>query len=226
MGKLLTIVVLCMVSMGVRAQNDVTKFLGIPIDGTKEMMIQKLKAKGYQYNSVLECLEGEFNGRSVHLYIVTNNNKVWRIAVEEIVASSEGDIKIRFNDLCQQFYNNQKYMSASLSNYFLTDEEDISYEMLINNKRYQAAFYQLPEVVDSIAISEEVRAVLLSKYTEEQLAGPTEEMKMEMISSAVVGMLEKDSKKSVWFMISERYGRYKILLYYDNEYNHSNGEDL
>lgn len=33
-------------------------------------------------------------------------------------------------------------------------------------------------------------------------------------------------KKSVWFMIHEQYGRYKIIMYYDNEYNHSNGEDL
>ena len=31
------------------AQNDVTKFLGIPVDGTKTAMIQQLKEKGYTY---------------------------------------------------------------------------------------------------------------------------------------------------------------------------------
>lgn len=34
------------------------------------------------------------------------------------------------------------------------------------------------------------------------------------------------SKKSVWFMISESFGKYRILMYYDNEYNRANGEDL
>ena len=35
-------------------------------------------------------------------------------------------------------------------------------------------------------------------------------------------------KRNVWFMISEGYlhGTYNICLYYDNEYNHANGEDL
>ncbi len=33
-------------------------------------------------------------------------------------------------------------------------------------------------------------------------------------------------KKSVWFMISELYGKYFITMFYDNEWNHSDGEDL
>ena len=33
-------------------------------------------------------------------------------------------------------------------------------------------------------------------------------------------------KKVVWFMISEHYGKYYISMFYDNEYNHSDGEDL
>ena len=31
-------------------QRDVTKFLGIPVDGTKREMRQKLKAKGFRWN--------------------------------------------------------------------------------------------------------------------------------------------------------------------------------
>lgn len=33
-------------------------------------------------------------------------------------------------------------------------------------------------------------------------------------------------KKSVWFRICGSYGEYFITMYYDNEYNHANGEDL
>ena len=39
-------------------------------------------------------------------------------------------------------------------------------------------------------------------------------------------VLEQMSKKSVWFMIDESYGKYGIIMYYDNKYNESNGEDL
>lgn len=38
--------------------------------------------------------------------------------------------------------------------------------------------------------------------------------------------LSKVVKKPVWFMISESYGEYYITMYYDNEYNKANGEDL
>ena len=65
------------------AQKDVTQFLGIPVDGTKTEMVQKLKAKGFKYNSTYDWLEGEFNGREVVLLIATNNNKVWRVAVRD-----------------------------------------------------------------------------------------------------------------------------------------------
>ena len=80
------------------AQKDVTQFLGIPVDGTKTDMVQKLKAKGFKYNSANGWLEGEFNGREVWLLIVANSNKVWRIAVWDKWATDEANIKFRFND--------------------------------------------------------------------------------------------------------------------------------
>ena len=33
------------------AQKDITKFMGIPVDGFKKDMIQKLKAKGFEYDT-------------------------------------------------------------------------------------------------------------------------------------------------------------------------------
>ncbi len=37
---------------------------------------------------------------------------------------------------------------------------------------------------------------------------------------------EKISHKSIWMMISSNFGRYYIYIYYDNELNHADGEDL
>ena len=39
-------------------------------------------------------------------------------------------------------------------------------------------------------------------------------------------LYERALKKSVWFMISEIYGKYYITMFYDNEYNRADGEDL
>lgn len=38
--------ILLMYSLTMLAQKDITKFMGIPVDGFKKDMIQKLKAKG------------------------------------------------------------------------------------------------------------------------------------------------------------------------------------
>ena len=205
MKKLSLMIVALLLSAIVFAQpKSVTKFLGIPIDGSKAEMIQKLKEKGYTYNSKLDCLEGEFNGRDVQISVVTNNSKVYRILVQDAIPSSEGDIKIRFNTLCQQFEANGKYWSPS--NYTLSEEEDISYEMTVHNKRYQAAYYQFN---------------VLEGMQEYMKANP--EASSEDATTAV---LEQAMKHSVWFMINQWYGRYTIAMFYDNEYNQANGDDL
>lgn len=126
----------------VAQEKDVTKFLGIPVDGFKSEMIQKLKEKGFVLSSYGDTLEGEFNGASVSLSVVTNNNKVYRVGVVDNNTISEADIKIRFNNLCRQFENNSRYVNATGKSYELTDDEDISYEMTVHKKRYEAAYFQ------------------------------------------------------------------------------------
>ena len=224
--KKIIILALLLVSMTAYAQKDVTKFLGIPVDGLKPAMMQKLKEKGFVYNQRLDCLTGEFNGHDVRLSVVTNNNKVWRIVLQDANSQDEAGIKIRFNKLIQQFQKNKKYMPASMSDPTLSDSEDISYEMLVHKKRYEAAFYQLPVQTDTLELQAGLRARLSEKYTQEQLENPTEDIQEEIKYEAVMYMLDLYSKRSVWFMIDEQYGQYRILMYYDNEFNHSDGEDL
>lgn len=205
---------------------DVTKFLGIPVDGTKANMIQQLKAKGYQYNSVQDRLTGEFNGQEVILSVATNNNKVYRIVVKDAVGSSETDIKIRFNTLCQQFEDNKKYLAPQ--DFRISDDEKISYEMSVNNKRYEADFYQMDFAsVDTVAIQEEALKYFSSKYTTEQIDKMSDEEKSSIVQEFAFNyLIDLMKNRSVWFMIEEEYGKYYILLYYDNGYNQANGEDL
>ena len=224
MKSLFSITMLRMLSMTVYAQQNVTRFLGIPVDGSKSEMIRKLKAKGYQSSPISDVLVGEFNGVNVNIVVVTNNNKVWRIMVADANSSDELNIRIRFNELCKQFANNSKYMSSD-EDYTIPEDENISYKMIVDKKRYEAVFYQKPVAMDTVGIVKIFRTTLLSKYTDEQLENPTEELQSEIIKISE-SMIVDYLKRPVWFMISNDYGKYRINMYYDNEYNHANGEDL
>lgn len=223
--KIALIITTLLLSVSVFAQEDVTKFLGIPIDGFKPEMIKKLKAKGFvehPYSS--DVLVGEFNGRDVEVSVATNNNKVYRIFLRDRYASSETDIKIRFNTLCRQFEGNKKYLS--LSEQTIPEDEDISYEMSVNKKRYEAAFYQAPESLDTTAIQQQILPKIMEEFTQEELANPTEEIQAKILEKAFIYTLQIVEKKTVWFMIDNDGKSYRILMYYDNKLNQANGEDL
>ena len=228
MKKLLFSLLATLLTLSLYAQNDVTTFLGIPVDGFKSEMRQKLITKGFTPKKVgtNEYLEGEFNGTDVHIYIATNNNKVYRIMVCDANTQDEANIKIRFNKLVNQFENNKRY--TALDQYTISDTEDISYEMLVHKKNFDALFYQNPDMekVDTLALQYKIREQLLEKYKPEQLENPTEEMNQEAQAIAMSIGMDMIFKKPVWFRICESYGEYYITMYYDNEYNHANGEDL
>ena len=126
------------------AQQSVTTFLGIPVDGTELSMRQKLINKGFRYDPSYDYLEGEFNGRSVDLFIKTNRDKVYRIAVVDKYYSDETEIRIRFNDLYRQFMNNEKYILDPMDEVgVLPEDEDIDYNISIKNKQYERSFLQV-----------------------------------------------------------------------------------
>ena len=226
MKKILLFLVLCFISIFSMAQTDVTKFLGIPVDGSKSEMIRKLNAKGFTQSPYADgVLTGKFNGMDVNVHIVTNNDKVCRIMVCDANTMDEASIRIRFNVLCEQFKNSSKYCSFSEEDPKLKEDENISYEMTVNKKRYQAIFYQIPDTTVA-NYEEEIQSLIYSKYTKEQLEKPTEEITKDIYEMATMYTLDKAAKKPVWFIISENYGQYYITMFYDNEYNRAHGEDL
>ena len=224
MKKLISITLLLLFSFTSYSQKDVTRFLGIPVDGSNAEMVRKLKLKGFKSDVTGQYLKGQFNGKDVNLHVVTNNNKVYRIMLCDAFPMDESNIKIRFNTLCQQFENNSNYIS--FDNYRLSEEEDIFYELTVNKKRYQAVFFQIPTGMDSTAIRKKLHSFLSTKFTEEQLSNPTIETKSEIDKVASDFLYDFFSKRPVWFLISQELSGYSITMYYDNEFNKANGEDL
>ncbi|MEE1142642.1 MAG: hypothetical protein U0L22_03300 [Bacteroidales bacterium] len=176
MKKIIGLFFAVLFSAGLYAQEGVIKFLGIPVDGTKEEMFQKLKSKGFTYNQRLEALEGEFNGEQVSIQVQTQKNKVWRLILEDKNSRSKGQIKIRFNRLVGQFENNSKYTPYKESQ-TIDENEDISHEISVHDKQYQALFLS-------------------------------------------------ETGGEVWFKISEAWGGYVILMFYESPKNAADGSDL
>ena len=228
MKRIFLFYIMAIMAISMSAQNDVTTFLGVPVDGFKSEMKQKLVSKGFVPKKVgtNEFLEGEFNGCNVNVWIGTNNNKVYRIMLADNNTVDEAQIKIRFNNLVSQFENNKRYFS--LGKYTLSDEEDISYEMTVHNKNYEAYFYQVPDMEKTytVALQEKVRNELLSKYTEAEFKNPSEEITEEIKNTVIKIGTGLVLMKPVWFKIVRVNGEYYICMFYDNEYNRSHGEDL
>ena len=257
MKRFLTLFFLLLLSSALYAQkstDNTLKFLGLPVDGTEQQMIAGLKSKGFRYNPTQNYLSGQFNGESVKVYIHTNHDIVDRVYVAFPTTTSVSDIRNKFNRLISQFDDNKKYVSF-LGNDPIPMDEDISFEMSVHDKRYEASYryanpdldpeYAMNMVLDKVTSSlpeEEAKQMRLmmeafmSSSDEEQketLAHQSELLKdTEWTPETMVKMLtllqdvESALTGQVWFTIHNNYGRYNIGLYYDNLANRANGEDL
>lgn len=89
-------------------------------------------------------------------------------------------------------------------------------------------FFQIPDMekIDTLTIQKMVLDELQEKYTQEQIQNPNEEIGQAVQAAGMKIAQELMYNKLVWFRISELYGKYYISMFYDNEYNHADGEDL
>lgn len=239
MRKILFILFLFL-SLLLNAQDYTVKFLGIPVDGTKKEMISKLKKKGFKYDRNNDYIEGRFNNHDVLVFINTYKDKVWRISVaDKYVLSDETNIRIRYNQLIDQFEKNNKYTSLLYDNNKIEEDEDISYEIKIKHKRYQANFtqgYSTDEMIDLYNDEEYFNKWLSNYYTKHKLdslysVSENEEDFEERIRNSFVISHSAlnfvfDNNNTVWFMIGEQNNSYYIVMYYENNKNEPKGEDL
>lgn len=221
MKRLLLMYFATIVSLHLFAQNDVIKFMGIPVDGTKTELESKLIEKGFKLDKEYDFLTGIFNGENVNLKITTYKDKVWRICVLDNVSRDEREIKIRFNNLVYQFSNNKKYTAASDKDFMIPDNEDIYWG--IKSKRYEANFFQIGEPDESL---KKTHDYLLTKYKEEEIKDSANNLRKDVLEEGMNYYSNLIRKKTVWFMIQEIDNKYVIVMFYENLWNHNIEEDL
>lgn len=169
MKRVLLLVLITLFSSVCYGQNGGhLKFLGIPIDGTEAQFASKLKSKGFTYSPVTEGYKGQFNGQNVDVYIHTNHNLVDRVYVSFPYTNEDG-IRSEFNRLLGQFEDNDKY-TAFVVNDKIPADDDISYEISVKNKRYQASFSYFDPDRDQVAFMNSLLDKLSEFLTEEQRA--------------------------------------------------------
>lgn len=201
MKKVLSIALLSLLPVVFTAcvQRKVTEFLGIPVDGSKREMIDKLKEKEFYSGVTFDYLEGgydllgEFNGEKVYVRIILNknNNKVCRVCVIDQKKCDGEQIIKRYKELVRKFRNNKKYKEDFVELPIYPESENIFY----NYEEYRAGFLQLPDDND-----------LRNR-------------------SVWFKILKVEEKKYGIYGLREEIG-YRIAIFYDNEFNRKNGEDL
>ena len=199
--------------------SDVLKFLGIPVDGSKEQMIERLKEKGFSGNWWEEYLEGIFNGEKVRVYIGTNHGIVDRIKV--IYPSTDDRVtKVKYNTLLSRFGRNSKYTELR-ENREISENERISFEITVQGRIYDAMYYVLQSDIDAASWKEDFYREYKARY-KKPLSELTQE-EVEEVLFCLPSRIPDAVSGVVWFTLQSARS---IVLYYDNLKNRPRGEDL
>ena len=109
-------------------------------------------------------------------------------------------------------------------------EDKLAYEMKVRNKRFEAGFMQMTNPKSPQNSPEKIQQELTQKISEicpaEEFIRKSEKEKEDITKEAAMNIVQEAAMRSVWFMISEKYGKFSLILFYDNEYNNAHGEDL
>lgn len=142
MKKFYLIFICLLFSTCIFCQERVPEFFGIPIDGTKEEMIQKLVETG----KFIKCVSGDkydlmlinedFIRLGVYPFvkIYTHDSKV-AIIQQDFLNLSAKVAKILFNVFVERFSNDSEFIV--LKGDLIPEKEDIFYEMRVNKKEYK-----------------------------------------------------------------------------------------
>ena len=230
---ILVLVIAAFSSYAQESSDGTLKFLGIPVDGSKDAMISQLKAKGFRYNSYDDLLYGQFNGKDAEIHVGTNHGVVDRVVVV-YPSISESQIISEYNALLNQFNNNDKYIGIG-ANERIASDENIAYEITIRHKQYEADFAYLSPDLFSEDEASQIRSLLSQAKdmdNEEMQAliasmTPSEEGEMSVEQAMfILNKMMSFVSSHVWFTILEDGSRYRIGIYYDNLKNRPHGEDL
>lgn len=176
MKRALLITLVTLLSAVCFAQNvDPIRFLDIPVDGSEAQFIEELKAIGFTFNDETYGYMGQFNGQTVNVFVHTNHNVVDRIFVAFPFHTAK-NVKTEFNNLIDQFNSDKIYTDLVLNDKIPTDE-DIAYQITVNNKCYEASFSFFSPKHDPMPMLDALLEKCSEFFTTEQMAKLKEDVR-------------------------------------------------
>ena len=179
MKKHLVFAVMLLIASMCLAQRSVTKFMGVPVDGTKKEMIKKLEKKGFIYDSETGMLFGKYEGKDVYVTIHMKRKVVWKVGMSFVKSYDRYEAKKEFNEMCRWFERKPTGYVSLFGNRSqeIPEDEDIYYESLSRGKQYQAAYLQDGDDAKFVwfVLDEQYGRFVLTVYFENSYNGTGEE---------------------------------------------------
>lgn len=215
--KKIAVLILFLCSSVCFAQRDVIKFLGIPVDGTREEMISAIKnLNRFQYfrYETNDSFLGKFNGVDSFITISYNNGLVDRVFVWEADPRTLKETVKAYNTLIDQFSKNDKYVDLlQCSQMKIQPGENVRRNMRVNGLTYEARFFYIPDMEERERVLKTVDGMSFSDRID-----------------YVFDYAERNMVDIVWFRINKigiGARDWSIPIYYENTRNRPHeGEDL
>ena len=224
------LLMLLTLSLNAQDNDEIIKFVGIPVDGTKSEMISKLKQKGFTFDNDANLFKGEFNGDKISGIIQTYKDKVFGIRfMYDVSGYSKTMVINRFNSLVLKYDTNEKYQSNiafdkitdDIDTYQIDPYENIGNEMR-NGKIYKAQYhYKYGK-----NLSDTTGLVQYKKEMPEDLASFIESNYGDSGFEALYIRHKLEQDVVQFYIIDMGYDEFNIMFDYYNRRNAPNDEDL
>lgn len=124
------------------AEKYPTRFLGFPVDGPKQTMIDSLISRGFVYHQNEDYLTGVYFGEPVYIFLNTRDGRLNRVVVYDITQRDSAEVKKRFNQVYLRFVNNKNYAYMSGKKGKISINEDISISISQYSNNFKAVYGQ------------------------------------------------------------------------------------
>ena len=152
MKKSILVILCCLFSCALYAQEKHMEFKGIPLNGTLSSFIQKMKVKGYKTiytedNAVI--MEGEFIGKSASIAILASPKSkiVWKVGINFKKETSWSSLKSEYYKIKESYIKKYGKPLQSFERFFKPYYEGDGYELqaLKLDKCTYESYFETPE---------------------------------------------------------------------------------
>lgn len=130
--------------MPTQASEMLMTFLGSPIKGNKEKVLEMIASKGFVVKNALN-ITGDFYGEKVKISTMGSTDNEWiswlRVAPDWNDFKDAPSAKERFRKLYEIYSNDPNYQPDQ-RNMAIRDSEDVEFMIVENKKKYRARFYE------------------------------------------------------------------------------------